>query len=373
MIQALKMMKAKKVVKFNIITFGCKLNQAESDQISADLISKGYIKDSSPDLVIINACAVTHKAVREVRQKVSSLKRKFPHAKIKVYGCTEAGKKKYNLSNVHITEPSRSRALIKVQDGCNNFCAYCIVPYLRGKPTSIPGSRIIAQINSLKNHKEVVLTGVNIGLYKGGLAKLLEKVLKQTDIERIRLGSIWPTHITSDLIKLYAGSDRFMPHFHLSIQSGSNKILKKMGRTYTRATIKKITGQCKKKIPNINFTTDLIVGFPGETDKDFNDSCDLVSSIGFSKVHVFKYSARPKTRAATMPDQIDERVKQVRSRELIELSGIVGKKATKKFKTKKLPVLWEDKVDGYWYGFTSNYIRKKKKVGKKDLKNIISS
>jgi len=351
---------------FKVITFGCKLNQAESDQISADLISRGHSLSNNPNLIIINACAVTYKAVREVRQKVAQLKRKFPRAKVKVIGCLEQGRKKFPLKNPIAITPARTRALIEIQDGCNNFCAYCIVPFMRGKPKSIPANKIIQQINQLKDFKEIVLTGVNIGLYKNGLDNLLKKILKQTNIPRIRLGSLWPTHINNKLINLYSKNSRLCPHFHLSIQSGSNKILKSMGRNYTTARIKHITQQCRAKIKNINFTCDIIVGFPGETDKDFQKSCQLIKDIGFSKVHVFRYSKRPRTKAEKMPDQIPEETKQARSQQLIRIKPTMP--------TKKLPILWEDKKHGYWYGFTTNYIRVKRKVKKEEnLKNTITS
>ena len=397
---------------FNIITFGCKLNQAESEKISADFIFFSCEeKLGMSNLIILNACAVTHKAVRECRQKVNQLRRKNPKAKIVVTGCFA----EKNWSNVDLWVPNaekhkifktifskfdfpednlkksarphsyshRNRAFIKVQTGCNQFCAYCIVPAMRGKPQSVSLQVIISEINEKEKQgfKEVVLTGVNIGLYSHKSQKhkstltlpaLLELILEQTNTPRIRLGSLWPAHINSKLINLYSKNPRLCPHFHLSVQSGSNKILKSMGRAYTREKIIAIVRQCREKIPNINFTADIIIGFPGETNGDFQFSKDLVEQIGFSKVHVFKYSRRPNTRAPAMPNQIPENIKQARSQELIKLAGKAGEGIKKEFKNKKLPVLWEDKLNGYWYGFTDNYIRVKKKVKKGDnLKNII--
>lgn len=393
-----------KKMKFKIITFGCKLNQAESERISASLVYQGFALDSHPDFFIVNACAVTHKAVRESRQKISQLKRKYPQAKIIVTGCL--ADKKWNGVDLWVANQNKedmlnklkylfpkvpkmagakdikqnnlcqkNRAFIKVQTGCNNFCTYCIVPFLRGGPVSLTATKIIQEIKQkeFQNFKEIVLTGVNIGLYRLGLPNLLKKILKQTTISRIRLGSLWPTHITDDLIRIYSEDSRLCPHFHLSIQSGSNRILKLMARNYTRAQIFKIIRQCRRKIPNINFSADIIVGFPGENNKDFKDSCQLVKDIGFSKVHVFKYSARPGTKAAAMSDQIDEKTKKQRSQALIELADKVAKKIVKKFQNKKLPVLWEDKKNGYWYGYTDNYIRVKKKANSNEnLKNTIT-
>lgn len=392
------------VKKYKIITFGCKLNQAESAKISADLNLSGLEYNASqPNIIIVNLCAVTQKAVKEGRQKISHLRRKYPQAKIVATGCIAEnnwpgvdmwvkketilksaaqligqGSKFSDKKDSHRTPRRkllgvnllnlRSRALIKIQTGCNNFCSYCIVPFTRGSQlVDTPPEKIIEQIlaKEKQGFKEVVLTGVNIGLYgkntKTNLVKLLRIILQQTNIPRIRLGSIWPTHINTELIKLYAQEPRLCPHFHLSIQSGSNKILKLMNRHYTVGEIKTIVKKCRAKIPQINFTTDIIVGFPGETDKDFQASTRLIREIGFSKVHIFKYSPRPGTRAAKFIQQIDIQTKQQRSRELISLAEQVSQQTKQKFIAIQLPVLWEQCRAGYYYGFTSNYIRIKKK------------
>ncbi len=389
---------------FDIITFGCKLNQAESEKIAADLNSIGLIQNKNkPQIIIINACAVTHKAVREARQKVAQLKRKFPRTQIIITGCfvnidwpgvdlwvKDKNKikniiyKKYKKNKqIFISKKEkikiRSRALIKIQIGCNNFCSYCIVPFTRGsKLIDTPAKEIIKQIliKEQQGFKEVILTGVNIGLYgyykKKKLVDLLKYILLHTTIPRIRLGSIWPTHITNDLIKLYAQEPRLCPHFHLSIQSGSNKILKLMNRRYTIGQIKNIVKKCRAKIPHINFTTDIIVGFPGETEQNFQASIKLIQSIGFSKVHIFKYSQRPGTRAITMPNQIDAKIKNERSRQLIKLVEQTAQQTKQKFVGIQLPVLWEQQRDNYYYGFTNNYIRVKVKQTKnKKLTNSI--
>ncbi len=401
--------------KYKIITFGCKLNQAESEMIAADLNSHGLEQTKqTPDIIIVNLCAVTHKAVKEGRQKVSQLRRKYPQAKIIATGCiAETGwpgvdkwvkketilKSGLSVIDKHLAnkkikpvgsrptlfapgEFNRNRALVKIQTGCNNFCSYCIVPFTRGSQlVDTPVKEIIKQIlaKEKQGFKEVVLTGVNIGLYglsaktqktqkhkstshSSTLAELLKIIIKETNVPRIRLGSIWPTHITNDLIKLYAQEPRLCPHFHLSIQSGSNKILKLMNRRYTVGGIKTIVKKCRAKIPHINFTTDIIVGFPGETDKDFQASAKLIQEIGFSKVHIFKYSPRPGTRAAKFEQQVDIKIKQQRSRELIKLAEQTAQQTKQKFLGLSLPVLWEQRRAGYYYGFTSNYIRVKKKA-----------
>lgn len=379
-------------MNFSIITFGCKLNQAESSQISADLILAGFTeagKNQKPDVIIISVCAVTRKAVREGRQKTAQLRRKYPKAKIIITGCIDENnwegvdlwiknkdkiikilKNKIKIIN-KIQKPKpllRNRAFIKIQTGCNNFCTYCIVPFMRGKPKDVLTKKIIKDIlnKQEQGYREIILTGVNIGLYKN-LIELLENILKSTEIERIRLGSLWPTHLNSKLINLVAKNSRLCPHFHLSIQSGSNKILKLMNRGYKAKDILKITDRTKKKIHNINFTADIIVGFPGETNQDFKDTCNLITKIGFSHVHIFKYSKRPRTKAAIMPGQIDEPTKQKRSQILHK----IVQKSAKKIKIPPSKVLWEQKKNNYWHGFADNYIRVKKK-SKKNLKNQIT-
>ncbi len=394
------------MTSFCIITFGCKLNQAESDMISADLISLGLKPASQPlaDLIIVNACAVTAKAESEVTRKIHQLQKFRSRAKIIFTGCfsiqeipgvdlivpvsqKEKIKKivaawlvpSVKLPTATIAPQSGThphRAFIKIQTGCHNFCSYCLVPFLRGLPVSRPASQIVNAIKKSVGQglQEVVLTGVNIGLYshkniktlkhknKNQLPSLLPLILAQTKIPRIRLGSLWPTHITPGLIRLYAKEPRLLPHFHLSIQSGSDRILKAMNRRYTREQVIKITRACRQQIPNINFTCDIIVGFPGETEKDFRNTCDLVKTIGFSKVHIFQFSPRPGTRAAVMPGQIPGSIKKARYQRLFALAEIVARREKSKFKNKKLPVLWEGIAAGWQYGFTSNYLRVKKKV-----------
>ena len=396
---------------FNIFTFGCKLNQAESCQIAADLMQKKFPLAKREIYFIINACAVTHKAVREVRQKVTQLKRDNPKAKIIVAGCLAEknwpavdlwveNKDKHKTAKIikerffnqksasewsspYVQLSLRTRAFVKIQSGCDNYCSYCIVPFTRGHSSCVSPTKIINEIREKEKagYKEVVLTGVNIGLYLWSanlglkeradnkvleLTDLLRLILEKTQIQRIRLGSLWPTHLKQRLINLFATNSRFCAHLHLSIQSGSNQILKLMGRNYRCEDVLQVVRRCRSKIPLINFTADMLVGFPGETDKDFKDSRRLIEKIGFSKVHVFKYSVRPGTAAAKMRNQLPEMIKQQRSRELIERAELVATKIKKKFLNKKMPVLWEYKLNGYWYGFTDNYIRVKKKVNKNE-------
>jgi len=406
-------------MKFSLVTFGCKLNQAESEKISADLIMNGGIRvnlKSNPDMVIINSCAVTIKAVRECRQKVSYIKRHFPQAKVVVTGCFEDrkwlavdlwvenkskhkiteliknkfdffdGKNKISIPGVRFDLASlalgRNRGMVKIQDGCDNFCSYCIIPFMRGRCYSVPPRFIVDDILEYeqKGIREVVLTGVNIGRYdyliidedeKSSLAvdknslhlgsrvdlvKLLKFILKYTDIDRIRLGSLWPTDISFDLIDLIAQNKRLCPHFHLSIQSGSDQVLQCMNRDYTIAQIEIILNYALKKIELLNFTADIIVGFPGETEADFKLSCELVDKFDFSKVHIFKYSPRPGTMAVKMEPKIGDKEKKKRAYILKQHCLRSAERAHFKFEGKYMDVLWEQKKGLYWTGFSQNYM-----------------
>lgn len=390
-------------MNFYIITFGCKLNQAESEMISADLFSQGFCSTDdlpSADIIIINSCAVTLKAVRDVRQFINRAKRENAKARIFLTGCVAedeivklvdfyiSNKDKDNIVEYINSKLSRSnmlpknkediillgeRQFTKIQSGCNNFCSYCIVPFTRGLPISLPPEKIISNIRNIERqgHKEVVLTGVNIGLYdyEGfSLLDLLKLILKKTTVERIRLGSLWPTHITDNFIDLYAHESRLCPHFHLSIQSGSNSVLEKMNRNYTREEVFTVIDKCRKKIKDINFTADIIVGFPGESDDDFQDSCNLIERVGFSKLHIFRYSVRPGTSAEKMKNKIGEQAKKERSQKLLQISDKSARNIKKKYLNKKLPVLWEGTSSGWVYGFTDNYLRVKKKL--KESENL---
>lgn len=399
-------------MKFRIITFGCKLNQAEAEKMAAVLVGRAFglaKRNQSPDLIILNVCAVTHKAVREGRQKVAELKRQYPKVKIIVTGCVDESdwigvdswvrdkdkileeveklsceiRQGWYLDEIGTMSQGKAgyradhkvRTLIKIQEGCDNFCAYCIVPLMRGKPKSVGVEEILKEIKAKEKsgYKEVVLTGVNIGLYsndqcpasssKIDLTGLLKIILNNTTMPRIRLSSLWPTDFSSELINLMAKNSRICPHVHLSAQSGSDRILDSMGRSYTRESMIQITKQAKLKIAKLNLTGDMIVGFPGETEQDFKDTCDLVEEIGFTKVHIFKYSKRPKTKASKMPDQIPEKIKKLRSQILGKVNQGVYGRVIDDFLGEPFMVLWESKKDGFYYGLTENYIRIRGKEG----------
>lgn len=373
-------------MKVAILTLGCKLNQAESDEIKRILRSKGHQiidRHTKADVCVIRACAVTMGASQTVRELIRKEKRNGSF--VIACGCLEntdlpeidfvakndsavlkkiyflARNKKYFNKKIHDEELLKTRCSIKIQSGCNFNCAYCIIPKFRGESHSIPSKSIVNKIlaRQKEGYKEIVLTGVNICQYNDGksdFAELLKIIIEQTKIERIRLGSIDPRLVTNKLIDIYLSNKRFMPHWHLSLQSGSNQILKKMNRGYTAEQFTKII----KKIRQINnlfsFTTDIIVGFPGETELDFKKTLAIAKKAMFAKIHVFQYSPRGSTSAVNMPNQIRDGIKKNRSRMLILTSEMITKKFAKNFIGKTREVLFENKKTGFWHGFTPEYL-----------------
>ncbi|MBU4369595.1 tRNA (N(6)-L-threonylcarbamoyladenosine(37)-C(2))-methylthiotransferase MtaB [Patescibacteria group bacterium] len=391
-------------MKIHFHTFGCKLNQAETEELEEKFKVQNWqiVDKTKANIHFINACVVTQKAEKEVRQLIHLVKRKFPNCFLVVAGCftpemkvkekqnvdlwlNNSGKERINeliLEKLYKFNSSkdiqkrisqtRTRALIKIQSGCQHYCAYCIVPFLRKKVVSRLVKNIIQEIKKKEKqgYQEIVLVGTNIGLYSDpkkslNLTDLLKEILTKTSISRIRLSSLWPTNINSELISLIKKSPRICPHFHLSVQSASDKILKRMNRQYTRADLEKIIKKIYQ-IPNVNLTTDIIVGFPGETDSDFTQTMEFVQKSKILKVHVFRFSPRPKTKAADFKEQISEQAKQIRSRELIKLGEKVSQQRRKDFLDKQFSVLiealgrsptGEAKQGTYWQGLTSNYLK----------------
>ncbi len=404
-------------MKIAIYTLGCKLNQAESDELKESLQKEGFfIVDwkKKADVYIINACGLTAGAEQDTRQIIHQAKRQNQKAKIFVTGCFKQNMpevnfyaksqkkiitkiKKINLENPAVflqsqknnekpslsEKKSRTRAFIKIQNGCNNFCSYCAIPYFRGKPKSVGAKKIIFAINRkvAQGFKEVVLTGVNICKYKTtnyptgkkykqslNLTKLVKKILNETKIQRIRISSLDPTLVDEKFIKLFH-NPRVMPHVHLSLQSGSNHILKLMNRKYTIKDYLSLVKKIKKQFPLMGFTTDIIVGFPKETEKDFRNTCNLVKKVGFLKTHIFPYSPRPGTPAAAMP-QINKKIKKARLQRLQKIAEMTREKFIKKMIGQTVPVLFEEKNKNEWIGYTPNYLRIKFK-SEKNLKNKI--
>ena len=362
-------------MRFLVKTLGCRLNQAESKEIMEALCKKGFLFDeNNPELIIINSCAVTIKADKESRQAVRQFKRKFPEVQIALMGCSD-----FKIEEVDIYLQDKERALqellkyfpeetirgtaqevitertrenIKIQTGCNNACTYCVTRLRRGKPVSREPKKIIQQINQKveAGAKEVVITGVNIGQHQD-LTELLEQILAQTEIRRVRLSSIDPEYVYKhqQFFKLFKNS-RMCQHLHLSLQSGSDTVLKRMNRKYLTQEYLEITKKYYQTYPNFGFTTDVIVGFPGETEKEFKQTCEFVKACGFFKIHIFRYSPRPETPAASMPDQVDEKIKHQRAQELEKINQELKKDFQEKMLDKELEVLFEVEKDGDWIG-----------------------
>jgi threonylcarbamoyladenosine tRNA methylthiotransferase MtaB len=373
------------IMKISFYTLGCKLNQAETEELKIDLLDRGFSVVNfctNEDITIIRGCGVTCNASQSTREMIRKAKRNNTH--VIICGCTEnkelseidfIGKNnkeiiKYistnfadglqNDNNLKITG-QRTRTFIKIQTGCNFQCAYCIIPTFRGKSNSISTKNIIEKIKqeSKKDCQEIVLTGVNICQYNdNNLAKLIKLILKETSIPRIRLGSLDPRLINKELINLYSNDStgRLMPHWHLSLQSGSNDVLKAMNRYYTTKEYTDIVNKVRKRNKLFSFTTDIIVGFPGETDDDFKKTCKLVEQVGFSKVHVFPFSPRPNTKASNLKPIHNQTVTK-RSKMLAEIVNKVAKNYNKKLIGLKKMVLLEYKKNNNWFGYTPEYVR----------------
>ena len=268
-----------------------------------------------------------------------------------------------------ITYTEKTRAVIKVQDGCNNFCSYCLIPYARGRIRSRSKESILKEISQIakKGIKEVVINGINVASYGEDfnnnyyLADLLEDINKIDGIERIRLGSLEPNIITTSFVKRIVKLSKICNHFHLSLQSGCDETLKRMNRKYTTKEFKNAACLLRKSFKDVALTADVIVGFPGETEEEFTKTYKFLNEIKFTKIHVFKYSPREGTRAATMDKQVAPAVKEKRSKKLIDLSNKYETEFLKTYIGKTLNVLFESKEKDYWKGHTTNYIVVKKK------------
>jgi len=388
-----------KKMRILFYTMGCRLNQAEADNYQEELSKKGFlIVNKKPfDVAVVNSCSVTHKADREARQAIRKLKKLQPSAKIILTGCADIklpevdyyikDKEKFieKFSRIFIIAEKikkqnniiqRTRANIKIQTGCDNHCTYCYTRIARGKSKSINSRIIIQQIKNKEkqNIKEIVLTGVNIGQYQYGnlnLVDLINKILQETTVPRIRLSSINPEYVAKNkkFQKLFA-NPRLCQHLHLSLQSGSNSVLKRMNRRYSAAQYLGIIKQYYRVYPLFGFTTDVIVGFPGETEKEFKQTCDFVKKCGFLKIHIFRYSIRNGTPAAIMPLQVAENIKKQRSKILDIINLDLMQKFAKKMRGKKLSVLFEKKITNNWQGHAGNYFLINQKA-EADLDNII--
>ena len=278
-----------------------------------------------------------------------------------------------------ITYTEKTRASIKVQDGCNNFCSYCLIPYARGRIRSRKKESVLEEIQEIAKRglQEVVITGIHIASYgkdfeeEYRLIDLLEDINKLKGIKRIRLGSLEPNVITEEFVEGLVKLEKMCAHFHLSLQSGCNETLKRMNRKYTTEQIKNCVKLLRSKFKDIALTTDIIVGFPGETEEEFKTTYNFLKEIKLTKMHIFKYSPREGTRAAVMPNQIDGSIKEQRSQKLIELSNKNEEEFLQKQIGKKVEVLFEEQEDKYWKGHTRNYLEVKKEGT--NLENVLQT
>ncbi len=388
-------------MKIAVVTLGCKVNKYESDALIANLNSLGFEttdKLEEADIYIINSCAVTREAEKKSRQMIARCKKFNKNSRIFVCGCAgqnnskqfsekgvevvigTSGKQKiidYILKNgennqkiekleelplVYQEEPfayqTRARAYIKIQDGCDNFCSYCIIPYLRGRSRSRELSSIIEEVEKMNESiKEIVITGINVTDYKIDGKKGLLTLLQQIDKygKRIRLSSMEEGLIEEEFVQGLSELKNFCPHFHLSLQSGSNSVLKSMNRHYTKEEFLKSVELIRKYFPLAGITTDVIVGFPTESDENFEESENFIKEAQFSQLHIFKYSQRPGTAAVKLYKDITPQVKQERLERLEKLN----EKLKENFIAQNNggEVLIEEFADGYFVGYTKNYIR----------------
>jgi threonylcarbamoyladenosine tRNA methylthiotransferase MtaB len=385
-------------MKVAIHTLGCKLNQAESELLARQFIEAGYsiASDDTADICIFNTCSVTHIADRKSRHMIRMWKRRNPQAFIVATGCyaerapeelKRAGAelvvgnldKPYlldffddnGLKSVRIgvragvpDNAVRVRSFIKIQDGCDDSCAYCIVPQLRGREQSVPLSDVINEVKTrvTADYKEVVFTGTKIGQYNSdglNISDLVKKVLADTDIERLHLSSLQPQDISPEFLALWR-DDRLCSHFHMALQSGSGSVLRRMRRRYSLDDYRQAVSLIRSSLPDAAITTDIIVGFPGETSKEFEESYLFCKEMGFADMHVFTYSSRPRTIAARMLGQISDGLKKERSQRMLKLAQSSARVFRQRFLRRKLMVLWESEVklgSDVYSGLSQNYIR----------------
>ncbi len=391
---------------FFIRSLGCKVSQYDGERIAEKL--KEYDLEENedyPDLFILNGCSVTGRASQKARQIIRAVRRKKADCKIVLAGC-EARLVKKNNENIpevdwllpyndidsikemmsalsldikcdneakitHFNHTEMTRAYLKVQDGCSQFCSYCIVAHLRGKEWSRPIDDAVREARELvlEGHKEIVLTGIHVGHYKPSLVPLLKELEKIEGLERIRLSSIESVEVKDDLIDWVANSPKACHHFHLPLQSGCDKILKAMHRPYLTKDFKNVVEHIRKTMPEAAITTDLIVGFPDETEEDFQETLDFLEEIKFSRFHIFRYSKREGTPAATMPNQISNEVKIARSDRIEEVWKKHSYKFAKHFEKRQIEVLWETLEDGWLKGYSKEYVPCKMQSNDESLRN----
>lgn len=392
-----------------ICTLGCKVNTYESEYVINELKKANYeIKDFNDicDIYIINTCTVTNNSDSKSRKMIRQAIKRNPNACVVAMGCFIATNKDYNeqgldiilankdkskivellndyfeskkqiadlydkrleeFEDMYISEfPGRTRAFVKIQDGCDNFCSYCIIPFARGKCRSKDEDKVIKEITDLVNngYKEIVLTGIHTGSYGVDLdtsfADLLNKLVEIKGLERLRISSIECTELNEEVLNLLKRSKVIVDHLHIPIQAGSDEILKSMNRKYNLDYFKNKIKEIRSIRPNISISTDVIVGFPGETKELFNKTIETCKEIEFSKLHVFPFSERKGTKASFMDNKIDNKEKKDRAKELIRVSEELEIKYMEKFINREVEVLVEEHKDGYSIGHTGNFLHVK--------------
>jgi threonylcarbamoyladenosine tRNA methylthiotransferase MtaB len=415
-------------MRIRLDSIGCRLNISEIEEMARSFAGAGHRlvgPGELADLYVFNTCAVTHVAARKSRQVIRQMRRANPQAAVVATGCyaelspadiealdvdlvvgndqkdrlpdllAEAGllhpadpvpaadASPYPFTPASAGEDSHTRAFIKVQDGCDNRCTFCIVTVARGAGRSRPIQEVIIEINRLAElgYQEAVLSGVHLGSYghdlgdSDGLFHLVQTVLRETDLPRLRLSSLEPWDLSPDFFSLWQ-NERLMPHLHLPLQSGSDAVLRRMARRTTQAQFANLVQAAQAAIPDLSITTDIIVGFPGETDDEFAESVAFVEALAFAKLHIFRYSRREGTAAATMKEQLPSPVIQARSRQMHTLNQKLECAFRRNFLGRTMPVLWESSQPyGFglqWSGLTANYLRVVAQTGPQvDLRNRV--
>ncbi|NLY68153.1 MAG: tRNA (N(6)-L-threonylcarbamoyladenosine(37)-C(2))-methylthiotransferase MtaB [Tissierellia bacterium] len=403
------------MTKVAFYTLGCKVNQYETEAMEELFLKRGYTivnPEDIADVYVINTCTVTNLGDRKSRQYIRRAKKINKNAIIAAVGCysqiapeevekieevdiiigttdrdkivdlcEEARKEKRKINIVKNVKKhrefeklniekvkSKTRAYMKIQDGCNQYCSYCIIPYARGPIRSRDIEDIIIEAKRLADagFREIILTGIHVASYGKDIGNIslldvIEKVSEIEGIERIRLSSMEPTFVDEKFMKKAINIEKLCDHFHLSLQSGCDTVLKRMNRKYTTKEYENIVDLIRKYMPNVGITTDIIVGFPGETEEEFNKTYEFVKKIGFSRIHVFKYSPRKGTPASKMDNQVHGNIKNERSDKLIKLGNELMDNFNSLFIGKVVDVLFEEEKDGFYEGYTTNYIRVKLK------------
>ena len=409
-------------------TLGCKLNYSETSSISREFVKKGYEKvsfDDASDIYVINTCSVTQNADKEFKYLVNKVKRKNPNSSVVAIGCYAQLKpkkiseipgvdlvlgadKKFDIlnylnledqdnNNIHSCEINsvdffkssyslgdRTRSFLKVQDGCDYKCTYCTIPQARGKSRSGTISEILDNVKHLvaSGVKEIVLTGVNIGDYgifdtktkkrETNFYELISNIDLIPDLNRVRISSIEPNLLSDEIIQFVHNSNSFVKHFHIPLQSGSDKILKLMKRRYLKDLYISRINKIKELMPDCCIGVDVIVGFPGETEEDFNETYEFLKALNISYLHVFSYSERDNTESLKINHKIPKKIRAIRSQILRKLSDKKKMKFYKSNINQIRPVLFESKnYDGYIYGYTDNYIRVKTLWSKNLVDNVV--